>query len=63
MGNSGNDEGKTLRVEGRAYVLGRQVVFGYLPNTETRVQFRVSTKSGELQSVAMKLAAAGGKTR
>lgn len=44
-------EEKALRVEGRGCVFGRQVVFGYPPETETQVQFRVSTKSGELQFV------------
>ncbi len=43
-------EEKALRVEGRGCVFGRQVVFGYPPETETQVQFRVSTKSGELQA-------------
>ena len=42
-------EEKASRVEGRGCVFGRQVVFGYPPETETQVQFRVSTKSGELQ--------------
>jgi len=49
MDDSSQREQKALRVEGRGCVFGGQVVFGYLPETETQVQFRVSTKSGELQ--------------
>ena len=46
MDESGQSGEKTLRVEGRGCVFGGQVVFGYPPETETQVQFRVSTKSG-----------------
>ena len=46
MNNSSRGEAKTLRVEGRGCVFGGQVVFGHLPETETQVQFRVSTKWG-----------------
>ena len=48
MDESGQSDEKALRVEVQGCVFGRQVVFGYLPETETQVQFRVSTKSGEL---------------
>jgi hypothetical protein len=51
MDDPSRSEGKTLRVEGRGCVFGGQVVLGYPPKTETQVQFRVSMKSGELQSV------------
>jgi hypothetical protein len=50
MDESGQSGEKALRVEGHGCVFGGQVVFGYPPETETQVQFRVSTKSGELQS-------------
>jgi len=50
MDESGQSDEKALRVEGQGCVFGRQVAFGYLPETETQVQFRVSTKSGELHS-------------
>ena len=50
MDESGQSDEKALRVEGQGCVFGRQEVFGYPPETETQVQFRVSTKSGELQS-------------
>ena len=46
MDESGQSDEKALRVEGQGCVFGRQVAFGYLPETETQVQFRVSTKSG-----------------
>ena len=49
MDGSGQSEAITLRVEGRGCVFGRQMVFGYPPETETQVQFRVSIISGELQ--------------
>jgi len=49
MDGSGQSEAKTLRVEGRGCVFGRQMVFGYPPEVETQVQFRVSIISGELQ--------------
>ena len=49
MDESGQSGEKALRVEGHGCVFGGQVVFGYPPETETQVQFRVSTKSGELQ--------------
>ena len=49
MDESGQSGQKTLRVEGRGCVFGGQVVFGYPPETGAQVQFRVSTKSGELQ--------------
>ena len=48
MDESGQSGEKALRVEGHGCVFGGQVVFGYPPETETQVQFRVSTKSGEL---------------
>ena len=48
MDDSSQREEKALRVEGRGCVFGGQEVFGYLPETETQVQFSVSTKSGEL---------------
>jgi len=51
MDESGQSDEKALRVEGQGCVFGRQVAFGYLPETETQVQFRVSTKSGELHTV------------
>jgi hypothetical protein len=51
MDESGQSDEKALRVEGQGCVFGRQVAFGYLPETETQVQFRVSTKSGELQNM------------
>ena len=51
MDESGQSDEKALRVEGHGCVFGGQVVFGYPPETETQVQFRVSTKSGELQIV------------
>ena len=51
MDGSGQSEAITLRVEGRGCVFGRQMVFGYPPETETQVQFRVSMKSGQLQKV------------
>lgn len=51
MMNEGHQgEPKTLRVEGRGGLIGGQVVFVYPPETETQVQFRVSTNSGELQN-------------
>ena len=50
MDGSGQSEEKTLPVEGRGCVFGRQVVLGYPPETETQVRFRVSTKSGELHT-------------
>jgi hypothetical protein len=50
MDESRPGEEKTSRVEGRGCVIGGQVVLGYPPETETRVRFRVSTKSGELQA-------------
>ena len=50
MDESGQSGQKTLRVEGRGCVFGGTEVFGYPPETETQVQFRVSIKSGELQS-------------
>ena len=50
MDDSSQREEKALRVEGRDCVFGGQVVFGYHPETEAQVQFRVSTKSGELQT-------------
>ena len=50
MDESGQSGEKALRVEGHGCVFGGQVVFGYPLETETQVQFRVSTKSGELQS-------------
>ena len=49
MDDSGQSGEKALRVEGHGCVFRGQVVFGYPPETETQVQFRVSTKSGELQ--------------
>jgi hypothetical protein len=49
MDEAGLGDEKALRVEGHGCVFGRQVVFGYPSETETQVQFRVSTKSGELQ--------------
>lgn len=52
MDDSSQREEKALRVEGRGCVFGGQEVFGYLPETETQVQFSVSTKSGELQHEA-----------
>jgi hypothetical protein len=50
MDESGQSGEKALRVEGHGCVFGGQVVFGYPPETETQVQFRVSTKSGELHA-------------
>ena len=49
MDESGQSGQKALRVEGRGCVFGGTEVFGYPPETETQVQFRVSIKSGELQ--------------
>ena len=56
MDESGQSEEQTLRVEGRGCVFGRQVVFGYHSETEAQVQFRVSTKSGELQIAVQQVA-------
>jgi hypothetical protein len=49
MEDPSQSEEKALRVEGRGCVFGKQEVFGYHPEIEPQVQFRVSTKSGELQ--------------
>lgn len=46
MDDPSQSEEEALRVEGRGCIFGRQVVFGYPPETEPRVQFRVSTNSG-----------------
>jgi hypothetical protein len=48
MDEPGQSDEKALLVEGHGCVFGRQVVFGYPPETQTQVQFRVPTKSGEL---------------
>ena len=49
MNARGQREKKRSRVEDRGCVFQQGMVFGYPPETEPQVRFRVSTKPGEVQ--------------